>query len=216
MRKLLIWIFVLILVSSVYALEVCEYEEDPNTACNVISPAGMNCDTYIGLWENGSQAFSGTASELYASSGIYNFTLNESASGGLTIYWCDNTTGYINIKTTDETDLTTILANQVILEQEILDTQQNITDINNTLTLNVIGSYLADATFGLNALKTIFDTLATTIQLNSQIQNLAEGMDNNRTALQTYGNNSWVLGDSYKEMINQTNTTTYWIERLGR
>ncbi len=128
---ILLLILSILLISIAYAsnIEVCEYEQDPFSLCKIVTPAGMSCTTYNLYNPNNSTNISNAEmGVLNANAGIYSVTFNQSDPGGWIVQLCDNSTAQINIKTTDETDLTTILVNQATIEQEVLSIQTNITD----------------------------------------------------------------------------------------
>ena len=132
MKKLILFGIVFLLMPLVLTLEECDSEEDTGIGCSAISPAGLTCSTYDVIADNGTIVIDdASASELYASSGLYNFTFNQSQTGSYAIIWCDNTTGFIDVELTDETDLGTVLTNQATLENEILSANTTIVSENN-------------------------------------------------------------------------------------
>lgn len=97
-------IFIILLTGMVFALEVCEYEQDPNSACVIVTPAGMGCNTYdLIAPDNSTNISGGVMGVVNANFGIYSVNFNQSDVGGWIVKLCDNSSGQINIKTVDQT-----------------------------------------------------------------------------------------------------------------
>ncbi len=134
-------IFILMMVY-VYAITSgCGNEVDINTACVIRTPP-ITCSTYdLFNSTNNLTIDDGTMEEVYAGTGVYNFTFLPNASGIHTIVLCDNTSTQINVETTDETDLGTILSNQATLQNNIETVNQTVKDqaaaVNASIRLNV-------------------------------------------------------------------------------
>ncbi len=142
-NKLIMLLFVfVVLISIAYAItNGCGNEVDINTACVVRTPP-ITCSTY-NLYNstNNITIVDGSMEEIIAGTGVYNFTFLPNASGIHTIVLCDNTSSQINVETTDETDLGTILSNQATLQNNIETVNQTIKDqaaaLNTSIRLNI-------------------------------------------------------------------------------
>ncbi len=129
-------------ITLAYAItEGCGDEVDINTACVIRTPP-ITCSTYdLFNSTNNLTIDDGSMEEVITGSGVYNFTFNPNASGIHTIVLCDNTSTQINVETTDETDLGTILSNQATLQDNIETVNQTVKDmataINNSILYNL-------------------------------------------------------------------------------
>lgn len=138
MKKLIIFFIVemLILIHSAFSItNGCANEVDINTACVIRTPP-ISCSTYdLYNSTNNLSIDDGSMSEIFPGSGVYNFTFNEPDLGIHTVVLCDNTSTQINIETTDETDLGTILSNQITIQNNILSVNRTKASIENISTI---------------------------------------------------------------------------------
>ncbi len=97
----------------------CGQEVDPNTSCVVRTPP-ITCNTYNHYnSSNDLLVNDGGMEEIVTGTGVYNFTFIAPDLGVHTLVLCDNTSTNINVETTDQTDLGTILANQIIIQNSL-------------------------------------------------------------------------------------------------
>lgn len=135
MKKIII--IILFLINYVFFVNAitdgCANEVEINTACVIRTPP-ITCSTYD-LYNSTNTLIidDGTMEEVITNSGVYNFTFNANASGIHTIVLCDNTSTNINVETTDETDLGTILSNQATLQNNIETINETIKEINRSI-----------------------------------------------------------------------------------
>lgn len=135
---LMILLMPLIIATLTYAItDGCGDEVDINTACVIRTPP-ITCSTFD-LYNSSNELIADDApmEEIVADSGVYNFTFLPNASGIHTIVLCDNTSTQINVETTDETDLGTILSNQVTLQNNIETVNQTVKDVNVSILKNL-------------------------------------------------------------------------------
>lgn len=98
MRKIILLSFtiLILLVSSVSAMRTCQEIQEKNIACEVITPV-IDCATYDLYNSTFSLKINdGTMTQL-GSTGMYNFTFNQSDTGTHTILLCDNSTTVIEV-----------------------------------------------------------------------------------------------------------------------
>ena len=137
----------------------CGDEVEKSTACVVRTPP-ITCST-VDIYNASNQIINDDLSmeEIVTGTGVYNFTFNANGTGIHTIVLCDNTSTQINVETTDETDLGTILSNQVTLQddiQSVNDTIKNRTKIINT---SIIANLSNDNSFFRPFFKSINDSI---------------------------------------------------------
>ena len=169
-------VYIIISISLAYAITSgCGDEVDINTACVIRTPP-LACSTFFDLYNSSNELISnGTImEEIVAGSGVYNFTFQPNASGIHTIVLCDNTSTQINVETTDETDLGTILSNQATLQDNIETVNDTIKEINLSIIVNLSnddGFYGPQFSTITNNIETVNETIKTVN--NSIIANLS-------------------------------------------
>lgn len=126
----------ILLISETIQANECQDEEEPGNECQVYSPSNITCTTYSILAENGTQIIDGaTMSELSPGSTVYNFTFQQTQTQAYYIQFCDGSFGTIKVGDTLRQEVDAVEENQVVIQQLILDTQTNVTDINNSLSV---------------------------------------------------------------------------------
>ena len=196
MKKLIFFLTGILLITLAFAItDGCGDEVDINTPCVVRTPP-ITCSTYdLYNSSNNLTIDDGSMEEVFAGSGIYNFTFLPNASGIHSIVLCDNTSTQINVETTTQTDLATIIegiqTNATDIKVNATSAQSNVfTILANTAVLSSEHSALetgiqnnatdikVNATAAQSDVTTI---LANTITLSNQHTNLGTGIQNNAT-----------------------------------
>lgn len=138
MKKIILFFMGIFLISLVYAItDGCASEVERATACVIRTPP-ITCSTAdIFNASNEITHDDLTMEEIVTGTGVYNFTFNANGTGIHSIILCDNTSAIINVETTDETDLATILSNQATLQNNIETINQTIKDINASILSNI-------------------------------------------------------------------------------
>jgi len=213
MKKIFIFggaiIFLICVISAALATDVCDTEIDPNTNCWIISPAGLGCSKVTVYNESGQKDLDSVSmSELYTDSGVYKYTFNFNSQGAYTIVLCDNTTSTLTVKNTtagseDYAYLTAILDNQVVIDDDILATNDSLHNtvvaINATISSDTsnIWNYLTNSTMWRDVWTYTTRTLTSFSTIATEITEFME----NRT--EYYYDDSNFYPDSWE--INYTN-----------
>ena len=114
----------------------CASEVDINTPCVIRTPP-ITCSTYSIYNATGNLTLTDRPmQEILPGSGVFNFTFVGNGTGVYSIVLCDNTSTQINVETTDETDLATILSNQATLQNNI----ETVNDTVKAINLSILGN----------------------------------------------------------------------------
>jgi len=134
-KKLFLVVILLVLISSVYS-EICNEEVYPDTECEIITPV-ISCGAYnydlinLTLGDNGVLVNDGTMTQIGTTSS-YNFTFNQ-PSGEYLIILCDNSTSYINVRTTQHFKIDNITSNQTAIFNKIDSVEEYLSDLNTSI-----------------------------------------------------------------------------------
>lgn len=144
MIKKLILILILLMIPLVSALDECQEIETASIGCEIITPV-ITCSTYDTYNSSRSLITDDGGMTQIGSTGMYNFTFNESTIGVWTILLCSNHTTQITIGITDQANMNSInstLYNEInainsSIMTNIDDVEANLLLINTSIMNNV-------------------------------------------------------------------------------
>lgn len=162
-------------ISVVSSLDECQSVETANIGCEIITPQ-LTCSTYDLYNSSRSLVIDDGGMTQLGSTGVYNFTFNQSNLGDWTILLCSNQTSVITIGITDKANsnsINTTLFNKIDAINSSLDS--HISNINSSLSDQII---------------VVNDNL---ISINSTLYNEVDALEENLTR---YGSNATWIGSS--------------------
>ena len=177
----IIFLFLISFISFVNATPIgCGDEVERATDCAVRTPP-ITCSTYSIFNASGNFTHNSISmNEISPGSGVYNFTFNANGTGIHTVVLCDNTSTQIDVETTDETDLGTILSNQATLQNNIETVNQTVKDqaaiVNASIRLNVsteADDIITNLTNSVSDLFSKLDTINESILTNVSLASFA-------------------------------------------
>ena len=211
MVSVLLFLLVLFLIPSVMGATVgCGTEVERATDCVIRTPP-VGCSTYS-IWNSTMNiTHDGIAmEEIPVGTGIHNFTFNANGTGIHSIVLCDNTSSQLLVQNTDKTDLTTILANQATLADNIMTVNDTVKLVNISILENISRSTLTssvDFTEVLGAIETTNDTVLlinTSILENISVSTLTTDLTEVLEGLFTVNETVLLINTSITENISRS------------
>ena len=152
---------VFILSYSALSLPSCSNIQEPSLACMVVTPM-IDCSTYDLYDPANSLDTNDGAMEQIGSTGIYNFSFNESTEGAWTILLCDNTTSTIDVSLSANSNLLLEVdyieenTSAILTQLDIMNDPSGtwFSDIVDKIWAYMIG-YTNPSSIGLNASQTV-------------------------------------------------------------
>ena len=183
-------IYAIISIALVFAITTgCGDEVDIDTACVIRTPP-ISCNTYSIYNTTGNLTNTNVVmEEVRGGSGVYNFTFVGNGTGVYSIVLCDNTSAQINVETTDETDLGTILSNQATLQNNIETVNQTVKDRTKLINDSIIANLSNDLGF-FNPLLRIFN--------NSIILHIRNNVTAAVTDIVSRGDSAWITATGFQ------------------
>lgn len=154
------FLFLVVTFPLAFSIDVCDEEIDPDTDCLIITPAGIDCNTYTVYNESGQKDVAdGAMVVLDAEQDIYTATFNFHSAGAYTITLCANKTAFLTVKNRTSSDPLFSYTEEILDQVNILN--QTIVNVNATIE-------------GLNEsiIEAIEEVNSTTREINTTIQSL--------------------------------------------